>query len=100
MREKLARAYKVLTGGEPDPRWAEWQLAEGILNNWSVPKLGESLARQIILLVGVHVQFPDLDLTRRIVGHAENLATELWPELPEEPHMAQLEYLEGGNYGG
>lgn len=100
MRGKLARAYKVVTDGEPDPRWTEGQLAEKILNNWSVPRLGESLARQIILLIVADVQFPDLDSTRRVVGHAENLATELWPELPEEPHMAQLEYLEGGNYGG
>lgn len=72
----------------------DWQIAELIIHNFSVPSLGEELAKQVIFKVVNHTIYPNQEITTSVVGHAESLATELFDGLSDEPHMAQLEWLE------
>jgi hypothetical protein len=94
MNEVLGRAYMFIFGIRPPSSLPDWLMAEMILNKFDVPKLGEELAKQCIFQIVNHISYPDHATTRLVVGHAENLATELWDELPDEPHMAQIAYLE------
>jgi len=97
MESSLYLAYQLLLGVGPDGL-VEWQIAEAVLANFNVPKLGEELAKKCLLRIVNHTEFPTDEKTRILVGWAESLATELWSDLPDEPHMAQLEYLERFEY--
>ncbi|MGD0977474.1 MAG: hypothetical protein ABR875_04270 [Minisyncoccia bacterium] len=92
----LIKGYKAIFGKEPE-KMESWELAREIINNFDVSKMGEELAREVIFEVANRVNFPTTEMTREIVGHAENLATELFDELNKsgkEPHMAEIEHLE------
>jgi hypothetical protein len=87
-------AYKIIHMQEPSSELADWQVAEAVLNDFRVRELGDDLAKSVIYEIVNYVHFPNQETTTRIVGHAENLATELWDELPDEPHMADIAHLE------
>lgn len=93
--QTLAEAYKKISGKDPEPTISEWELARDIMARWSVPKLGEDLARECIFRIVNHVVFPTSELTKETVGIAEDRATELFPELEGvDPHMDVLAHLE------
>jgi hypothetical protein len=94
MDPTLARAYKIIFGDEPEAGMKNWQIAEELLKHFSVPKLGEELAGECIHKIVNYISYPDRETMTRIVSHAEGLAKELWDELPDEPHMAEIERLE------
>lgn len=94
MVETLVRAYKILAAENADLNLPLWKIAEEILLRWDIRKLGEDLARRCIFWIVNYIGFPDREITKRVVGMAENKATELLPELPEEPHMDDIALLE------
>lgn len=95
MNRILKKAYRAIFGREPSAGQADWQMAEEIVNHWDVPKLGEDLAKECLFEIILHVTYPDFETTRAIVGHAEELSTELFPELANhDPHMDTIEVLE------
>jgi hypothetical protein len=94
MDKSLKEAYQIIFGAYPDPDLAEGQVAKSIINHFDVPKLGEPLAKACLLRIVNHVGYPDRATTREIVGRAQGLATELWDDLSDEPHMADLERKE------
>lgn len=92
----LTEAYKKIFGVDPVDLQT-WEIARAVINDFDVPKIGEELARKVILEIVNHVKFPTNKLTKKVVGHAENLATELFDKFNKpgkEPHMAEFEYLE------
>lgn len=97
MDQTLARAYKTIFKTEPETGAEDWQIAEKLLEHFDVRKLDEKLAIKCIHRIVNYIRYPDRKTTTRIVGRAEGLASELWDELPDEPHMAEIErkeYLE------
>lgn len=95
MNSILKKSYQLIFGREPDSPRPDWQIAEDIIKNWDVPKLGEELSKECIFEIVGRVTYPDFETTRRIVGHAEELSTELFPELANlDPHMDVIEFLE------
>ena len=97
MDQALSRAYKIIFETEPEAGAEDWQIAEKLLDRFDIRKLGEELAKECVHRIVNHIEYPDLEITRRIVGRAEGLASELWDDLPDEPHMAEIErkeYLE------
>ena len=94
MDQALSRAYKMIFEVEPKLGMENWQIAKKLLEHFSVPKLGEELAGECIHKIVNHISYSDKETTTRIVGRAEGLAKELWDELPDEPHMAEIERLE------
>ena len=94
MANHLNEAYEILFNHSPNSALSDWQIAEAVLDNFNVPKLGEKLAKECIYQVVNHIAYPDQESTRRIVSRAEGFATELWDDLPDEPHMAEIEYKE------
>jgi hypothetical protein len=103
MPDALAEAYKLLQNEVPKTDSARWQIAEAVLSKFSVPTLGEDLARECLIQIICYVEFPNDELAQRLVGRAEGLATELWDDLSDEPHMSELEwkdYKGFQKYGG
>lgn len=98
MNEILVKAFEIIFGVKPDRDIAEWQVAQMVLDNFNGPKLGEVLAKRCLAQIVGYIYYPNNIITKMIVGHAENLATELWDELPAEPHMDQIIYLENTAY--
>lgn len=95
MNRILKKTYQLTFGRELHKGQPDWQVAEDIINHWDVPKLGEDLAKECLFEIILHVTYPDFETTRRIVGHAEELSTELFPELANhDPHMDTIEVLE------
>jgi hypothetical protein len=90
----LAKAYEVLFDGPPSESSADWQLAKAIVEHFDVQKLHERLAKQCIHRIVNYTYFPTADLTTEVVYRAEGLASELWDDLSDEPHMAELERKE------
>lgn len=97
MDATLNLAYKIVFGIEPELGMKDWQIAEKLLDRFDVPKLGEELAKECIHRIVNHIPYPNNETTHRIVGRAEGFASELWDELSNEPHMAELERLEHFN---
>lgn len=89
----LKKAYKIIFETDPTLGMRDWQIAEKILDEFNVPKLGE-LAKECIFRMVNHIVYPDRETTSRIVGRAEGFASEIWDELPDEPHMNQIAWLE------
>ena len=90
----LTVAYLKLFENEPVDLEL-WQIAKEILNNWNVPKLGEELAEECILQIVNHVRFPNTEITKEIVGKAEELGVELFPEIGiHDPSMDVYEWIE------
>ena len=97
MDATLREAYKIAFDREPDTDTEDWQLAEAILSRFTVPKLGENLAKRCVLKIINHVAFPDPERTQQVITRAVGFATELWDDLPSEPStedLARKEYLE------
>ena len=94
MDEMLGRAHKIVFGIEPETDAKDWQIAEKLLDHFDIPILGEELAKKCIHRIVNYICYPDREITVRIVGRAEGLASELWDNLPDEPHMAEIERLE------
>ncbi len=95
MNTILKKSYQIIFNREPDRERPDWQIADDILKNWDVRKLGEDLAKGCLFEIILHVAYPDFEITRAIVGHAEEFATELFDELANlEPHMDIIEVLE------
>lgn len=93
--ENLRKAHKLIFGNE-SKQLADWQMAEAVIKNFDVKKIGEELARGVIFEIVNHIQFPNAEKTREIVGKAENLATEFIAEFSpqNEPNMDEMDYLE------
>lgn len=94
MDQSLGQAYEVIFGFSPSEKIEDWQIAELLINNFNVRLLGEDLAKEVIFQVVNHTFYPDQETTTRIVGRAESLASELFNNISDEPHMAELEWLE------
>ena len=92
MSNAINRAYQILLNKLPGQEMADWQIAEAILNEFNVPKLGEELAKKCLISIISDISYPTQAITTHIVGRAENLATELWEDLSDEPHMAEFEW--------
>jgi hypothetical protein len=90
----LSEAYDLIFSRRPPEHMPDWQLAERILDTFNVPLLGEELARRCIFRIVNHIEYPDRQTTVRLVGRAESYAGELWPDLSDEPHMADIEVKE------
>lgn len=93
MGDTLCRAYGITFGKDPTGL-EDWQIAEALMDHFNVPLLEEELAKKCIFKIVNHIGYPDRETTTRIVLRAEGFATELWPELPDEPHMAEIAFLE------
>lgn len=93
--ENLKKAYKIIFNQTGDDL-ESWQRAEAVIKNFDVKKIGEELARGVIFEIVNHIQFPNAEKTREIVGKAENLATEFIAEFSpqNEPNMDEMDYLE------
>lgn len=91
MNQTLNKAYKIVFGEEISSDMSDWQIAEKIMNNFDVPKLGEDFAKEVIYVVVLDTHFPNQEKTTEVVGRAEGFAGELWDDLPDEVHMADLE---------
>lgn len=87
MDKAILRAYTIINGSEPALEMAEWQAAEYILNNMDVPRLGEDLAKECLFRIINYTSFPDRELTRSIVGVAEEKISEFYPELGIQDHV-------------
>ena len=48
MDSVLTRAYKITFDSDPPEGAVDWQLADALMSNSNVPKLGEDLAKQVI----------------------------------------------------
>jgi len=94
MDDPLRKAYQIIFEGTPAPDMEDWQVASAVLSRFNVPKIGEPLAKACILRIINHTSYPDAKTTTAMVGRAEGLATELWDDLPDEPHMAEFEWKE------
>lgn len=94
MNQIIIRAYNKIFNQGPPADTQDWQAAEKILNNFSVPKLNEELAEQFLVEVILRIEYPDQETTSRLVGRAEGLIGELREDLPDEPHMAEIERSE------
>src|SRR5216684_3976468 len=94
MDATLAKAYRIITGRSPLPDMADWEIAEVVLQRLDISKTGETLAKECIFRIVNHIDFPSKELTTQIVGRAELFASELWDDLGDEPHMAELERKE------
>lgn len=90
----LVQAYKIIMGSNPAPGMADWEIARAILEGFDVSKTGETLAKECIFRIVNHIVYPSKDLTTQIVGRAELFASELWSDLGDEPHMADIERKE------
>lgn len=91
----LRKAYQIIFGKEPEAEKPEWQMAKEIMENWNVPKLGEDLAKECLFEIILRVPHPDDEITREVVGRAENFAEELFEELAgHDAHMDAIEVLE------
>jgi len=90
----LNQVYKVVFGFGPEIGIEDWQIAEKLLDHFDVPRLGEKLAKECIYQIVNHICYPDQETGMRIVSRAEGLASELWDNLSDEPHMAEIERLE------
>ncbi len=98
MDQTLSRAYKIIFEAEPESGAKDWQIAEKLLGRFDIRKLGEKLAKECIHKIVNYISYPDRETTTRIVGRAEGLASELWDDLPDEVHMADLERKEYWEY--
>jgi hypothetical protein len=95
MTDILLKAYTNIFGTKPDPALKEWELAQAIMTHWNVPALGEDLARECIFRIVNHTEFPSPEITKEVVGLAEDKAPELFPELEGiDPHMDVIAHLE------
>lgn len=94
MESILKEAYSKVFGKDPASSMKDWELAKTIMSNWNVPKMGEGLAKKVIFRVVNHTEYPDDNIRRKVTGIALDFSTELWVDLPDEPHIAQLEYKE------
>jgi len=94
MEDPVHEAYRLIFGLTANCDLKDWQIAEAVLCRFETRTIGKGLARQVVLRIVNHVQYPDSETCTRIVERAEGFAAELWDELPDEPHMAQLEWLE------
>ena len=99
MDTTLKEAYVAIFGRDPPASTEDWQLADTIIENWDVPKIGENSAKQVIFRVVNHTHYPDNSTSQRVLGRALAFATELWNDLPDEPHVAQIEYKEFKDLG-
>jgi hypothetical protein len=86
----IRKAYAVIFSRQPDPELSDWEVAESVLDSFNVPLLGEDLAKACIFRIVNHIEYPDQQTTTRVVGRAEAYAAELWDDLSDEPHMADL----------
>ncbi len=87
----LNRAYKIIFETEPELDAEDWQIAEKLMRNFDMQKLGEDLAKEVVYAVVLDIKIPNQEKTTEIVGMAEGFAGELWDDLPDEVHMADLE---------
>jgi hypothetical protein len=94
MNQTLKEAYQKITGQEPTQAMANWQLADYLVDDFSlVFRADENLAQKVLFTVINHdIGYPNEEITKRIVGKAEGLAEEL--EIVAEGHMADVERYE------
>ena len=59
MDSVLTRAYKITFDSDPPEGAVDWQLADALMSNFNVPKLGEDLAKQVVFRAVNHVFYPD-----------------------------------------
>ena len=67
----LIGAYKQTFDRDPADGGSDWEIADALMMNFNVPKLGEDLAKQVIFRVVNHIDYPDKATTERIVGKAD-----------------------------
>ncbi|MEK7645707.1 MAG: hypothetical protein AAB374_01180 [Patescibacteria group bacterium] len=95
MNQTLIKAYKIIFGQEPLAELKDWEVATRILHKWSVPKIGEDLAKECIFAIVNHIKYPSEATTHLIVGEAEEKGVELFPEIGvRDPSMDVYEWLE------
>ncbi|RJQ13785.1 hypothetical protein C4553_02785 [Candidatus Parcubacteria bacterium] len=90
----LVEGWLVLFNELPSLETPNWRLAETILDNFNIQRLGEELAREVLFATILWIpEFPDQNTTTKIVGRAEDLLAELIPGMPDEPHQDLVERL-------
>ena len=100
MASPTKQAYKIIFNQEPPAEMKDWEIAREVMNNWNVPKMGEELAQDCIFEIVDVINFPTEELRIEVVGLAENMSTELFPELAgkDEPHMDDIAVLKEKYY--
>lgn len=93
MHQEVVEVYKKLFDREA-PEIPEWQAVEQVLDSFGVPKIGEELAENFLMIVINHVDFPNREVQNKLVGRAEGLIGELREDLSDEVHMAEVDRLE------
>ncbi|GEM_PF-1573402 len=87
MDKTIVKSYTILFGTEPDPKAEEWQIVSEILDHWNVTLLGEDLSKECLFRIINYTSFPNSELTKSVVGIAEEKITELFPELGWQDHV-------------
>lgn len=90
---KINEAYKKLFNEEANASIKDWKIAEKILSRWDVPVLGEDLALETLFEIINHIIYPNIEITRRVVGRAENLISEFLPEFAPDNADAHMDYM-------
>ncbi len=89
------RAFLKLCQKEPRAHLFPWQKAEKVLENFSVPELGEELAARFLCDVVTEIRFPNDRISYENVLHAENLLAEVLGINPDhELHMDEVEIIQ------
>lgn len=94
MGDTLKLAYITLVGSPPDASLEKWRIAEAIVRHWDFQKLDEELAKKLVFAIVNHTTYPNSEAGKAVVRGALNIAREIWVELPDEPHVNQIEHLE------
>lgn len=92
--QNLLSAYQIIFGRQPDKNLMSWQVAQKFVNKFDGRKL--SYKQSILAIndvVNGLIEFPSQKIKQKIILCAEALASEIEPDLPDEPHMADIEWL-------
>lgn len=85
-------AHLLLFPGEKFPKGLS-QIAKRVIENFNIRVLGEELAKQVVFQVTNEICFPDKTEEERIIARTLSFASELFDELPDEPHVSQIQWL-------
>jgi hypothetical protein len=95
MAKALQEAYKIIFGKDPAEGLQEREIGREVIEHFDGRKRSEDLAKECVFRVVNHTIFPNSEVTREVVGRAEDIATELFPELEGvDPHMDVIAHLE------
>ena len=83
MNDVLVRCYRLLVDDEPKQNMKNWEIAFWIVQHWDGRKLekDEELAKLCLCKIIVEVAFDSRKIQEIVVDKAEQLASEMFPQL-------------------